>query len=254
MTTPRLLCEGLTRRLPSGGHVITVLDDVDLRIEAGEFVAILGPSGSGKSTLLGLLAGLDRPSVGTVQLDGVALERLDEDALALLRREKVGFVFQNFQLLANLTARENILLPMELGGKAGAAARADELLARVGLAERGHHYPSQLSGGEQQRVALARAFGPRPSVLLADEPTGNLDRDTGRNALDLLVDLREAEGTTLVLVTHDPQVAERAGRRVRLEGGRVVEDDGAAGSRGGGMAGDDVAQDVARGTGAAPAP
>ena len=245
MTTPRLLCEGLTRRLPSGGHVITILDDVDLRIAAGEFVAILGPSGSGKSTLLGLLAGLDRPSAGTVQLDGVALERLDEDALALLRREKVGFVFQNFQLLSNLTARENILLPMELGGRDGAAARADELLERVGLAERGHHYPSQLSGGEQQRVALARAFGPRPSVLLADEPTGNLDRDTGKNALDLLVDLREAEGTTLVLVTHDPQVADRAGRRVRLEGGRVVEDDGAEG--GAGRTGNDPA---ARGGGA----
>jgi putative ABC transport system ATP-binding protein len=205
--------------------VLTVLDHVDLRIEAGEFVAILGPSGSGKSTLLGLLAGLDRPSEGSVQLDGVALERLDEDALALMRREKVGFVFQSFQLLSNLTARENILLPMELGGRSGAAARADELLERVGLAERGHHYPSQLSGGEQQRVALARAFGPRPPVLLADEPTGNLDSETGSHALDLLVELREAEGTTLVLVTHDAQVAQRAERRVHLAGGKIVRDE-----------------------------
>lgn len=225
MTTPRLLCTGLTRRLPSGDHVLTVLDHVDLSIEAGEFVAILGPSGSGKSTLLGLLAGLDRPSEGSVQLDGVALEGLDEDALALLRREKVGFVFQSFQLLSNLTARENILLPMELGGRSGAPARADELLERVGLADRGHHYPSQLSGGEQQRVALARAFGPRPSVLLADEPTGNLDSETGSHALDLLVGLREAEGTTLVLVTHDAQVAKRAGRRVHLASGRIVRDE-----------------------------
>jgi putative ABC transport system ATP-binding protein len=223
--TPRLLCTGLTRRLPSGRQMLTVLDHVDLRIDAGEFVAILGPSGSGKSTLLGLLAGLDRPSEGSVQLDGVALESLNEDALALLRREKVGFVFQSFQLLGNLTARENVLLPMELAGRKDARARADELLERVGLSERGHHYPSQLSGGEQQRVALARAFGPRPSVLLADEPTGNLDSETGRRALDLLVELRDAEGATLVLVTHDTQVAQVAARRVHLADGKVVKDE-----------------------------
>jgi putative ABC transport system ATP-binding protein len=205
--------------------MLTVLDHVDLRIDPGEFVAILGPSGSGKSTLLGLLAGLDRPSEGSVQLDGVALETLNEDALALLRREKVGFVFQSFQLLGNLTARENVLLPMELAGRKDARARADELLERVGLSERGHHYPSQLSGGEQQRVALARAFGPRPSVLLADEPTGNLDSETGRRALDLLVELRDAEGATLILVTHDDQVAQVAARRVHLAGGKVVKDE-----------------------------
>ena len=223
--TPRLLCSGLTRRLPSGSQMLTVLDHVDLRIDAGEFVAILGPSGSGKSTLLGMLAGLDRPTEGSVQLDGVALESLGEDALALLRRDKVGFVFQSFQLLGNLTARENVLLPMELGGRPDARERADELLERVGLADRGHHYPSQLSGGEQQRVALARAFGPRPSVLLADEPTGNLDSETGRRALDLLVGLREAEGATLVLVTHDDQVARVAARRIHLAGGKVVRDE-----------------------------
>ncbi len=223
--TPRLLCRGLTRRLPSGDHLLTVLDGVDLRIEAGEFVAILGPSGSGKSTLLGLLAGLDRPTEGSVQLDGLALETQSEDALALLRRTKVGFVFQSFQLLSNLTARENILLPMELGGLDGAGPRADELLARVGLSERGHHYPSQLSGGEQQRVALARAFGPRPSLLLADEPTGNLDSETGSQALDLLVELRESEGSTLVLVTHDSQVAQRADRRLHMAAGRLVRDE-----------------------------
>ena len=228
MTVPRLLCTGLTRRLPSGSEILTILDHVDLRIDAGEFVAILGPSGSGKSTLLGLLAGLDRPSDGSVQLDGQPLETLDEDALALLRREKVGFVFQNFQLLENLTARENILLPMELGGMSGATARADDLLQRVGLGKRGHHYPAQLSGGEQQRIALARAFGPSPGLLLADEPTGNLDSETGRAALDLLVGMQEAEGTTLVLVTHDHQVAERARRRVHIEGGRIVKDTGSS--------------------------
>jgi len=225
---PRLLCQHLTRRLPSGGELITVLDRVDLRIERGEFVAILGPSGSGKSTLLGLLAGLDRPSEGSVALDGVRLETLGEDELALLRREKLGFVFQSFQLLGNLTARENVLLPLELAGRRHAGARADELLERVGLEKRGHHYPSQLSGGEQQRVALARAFGPRPSLLLADEPTGNLDSATGRRALDLLVELRAAEGATLVLVTHDGQVAERAERRVHLEAGRIVRDERSA--------------------------
>jgi putative ABC transport system ATP-binding protein len=229
---PRLICEGLTRRMPSGDHLITILDRIDLRIEAGEFVAIVGPSGSGKSTLLGLMAGLDRPSEGSVKLDGLALESLGEDALALLRRERVGFVFQSFQLLQNLTARENILLPLELGGRRDAAARTDDLLERVGLADRGHHSPGQLSGGEQQRVALARAFGPRPSLLLADEPTGNLDSATGRHALDLLVDLRATEGTTLVLVTHDPQVAERAGRSVHLAAGRIVKDERTGASSG----------------------
>ena len=216
-----------TKRLPSGSRLLTILDRVDLSIVEGELVAILGPSGSGKSTLLGLMAGLDRPTDGEVWLDGEPLHALSEDELALLRRRKVGFVFQSFQLLPNLTARENVLLPLELGGAADAASRADALLAAVGLADRGHHYPVQLSGGEQQRVALARAFGPRPRLLLADEPTGNLDGATGAAVLDLLERLRREAGTTLVLVTHDPALADRATRRVRLRDGRVESDTGA---------------------------
>jgi putative ABC transport system ATP-binding protein len=219
---PSLECRGVTRRLQSGNVVLTVLDGIDLRIARRELVAIVGPSGSGKSTLLGLLAGLDRPSEGSVLVEGVALEPLDEDALSVLRRDRLGFVFQNFQLLGNLTARENILLPLELNRVPDAAARCDALLERVGLAARGHHYPSQLSGGEQQRVALARAFAPRPRILLADEPTGNLDPKTGAAVLDLLLELREAHGSTLVLVTHDEQLARRADRVVRLEAGRVA--------------------------------
>jgi putative ABC transport system ATP-binding protein len=222
---PRIELRRLTRRLPSGDRLLTVLEEVDLAVAAGESVAVLGPSGSGKSTLLALIAGLDRPTSGEVFLDGEPVHALSEDRLALLRRAKVGFVFQSFQLLGNLTARENVLLPLELAGAADAAARADDLLARVGLGERGHHYPGQLSGGEQQRVALARAFAGRPAVLLADEPTGNLDGATGRLVLDLLADLRRREGTTLVLVTHDPAVAERADRLVHLRDGRVERDE-----------------------------
>jgi len=217
-------CRGLTKSMPSGARTLTILDDVDLTISAGELVAILGPSGSGKSTLLGLLAGLDRPTRGSVRLDGNALEVMSEDELALLRR-RVGFVFQSFQLLENLTARENVLVPLELTGALDAAARADEALAEVGLAERGHHYPAQLSGGEQQRVALARAFAPQPAVLFADEPTGNLDSETGAHVLELLLDMRERNGTTLVLVTHDATVAARADRQVHLFGGRIVRDE-----------------------------
>jgi len=207
--------------MPSGDRTLTILDGIDLQIAAGELVAILGPSGSGKSTLLGLMAGLDRPTCGSVRLDGVPLEGLDEDQLALLRREKVGFVFQSFHLLENLTARENVLVPLELVGAQGAAVRTNELLDQVGLSERGHHYPAQLSGGEQQRVALARAFASRPSILFADEPTGNLDSETGAHILDLMLELREARGTTLVLVTHDAAIAARADREVHLRGGRI---------------------------------
>jgi putative ABC transport system ATP-binding protein len=223
MTTaaPRIQLIGLTRRLPSGERLLTILDRIDLSIAAGEFVAVLGPSGSGKSTLLALMAGLDRPTSGEVRLDGAAIQDLSEDALALLRRDKIGFVFQSFQLLGNLTARENVLLPLELAGRPDAGARADALLSTVGLAERGHHYPSQLSGGEQQRVALARAFGTRPPILLADEPTGNLDRATGKIVLDTLEQLRIESGTTLVLVTHDPDVARLADRRIHLVDGRI---------------------------------
>ena len=205
--------------------MLTILDAIDLEIARGESVAILGPSGSGKSTLLALMAGLDRPTEGEVLLDGVAIQDLSEDRLAELRRRKVGFVFQNFQLLGNQTARENVLLPLELAGEGSAGERADQLLAMVGLAERGHHYPVQLSGGEQQRVALARAFATRPAILLADEPTGNLDGATGGRVLDLLADLRREAGTTLVLVTHDSQVAQLAGRAVYLRDGRIERDE-----------------------------
>jgi len=207
--------------------MLTIVDGVDLDVRRGEFVAVLGPSGSGKSTLLALMAGLDRPSAGEVRLDGERLDRLSEDRLAILRRHKVGFVFQSFHLLGNLTARENVLLPMELLGWRNAHRRAGELLEAVGLADRGHHYPSQLSGGEQQRVALARAFAPRPALLLADEPTGNLDGATGRVVLDLLVALRADEGTTLILVTHDPAVAGLADRRIHLRDGRIDREEAA---------------------------
>jgi putative ABC transport system ATP-binding protein len=223
--TPRIQLRGLTRRLPSGGRQLTIVDRIDLSIAPGEFVAVLGPSGSGKSTLLALMAGLDRPSEGQVVLDGREIQDLSEDDLALLRRRTIGFVFQSFQLLGNLTALENVLLPLELADAPEARIRADRLLEAVGLSERGHHYPSQLSGGEQQRVALARAFGPKPPILMADEPTGNLDRVTGRLVLDTLDALRRDSGTTLVLVTHDPEVAQRADRRIHLRDGRVEREE-----------------------------
>lgn len=222
---PYLQCRKLVKRLPSGDQTLVILDGIDLSISAGDFVAILGPSGSGKSTLLGLMAGLDRPTEGSVLLEGQPLERMSEDELARLRRRRVGFVFQNFQLLGNLTALENVLLPLELTGTKDARERSREILTRVGLGDRTHHYPSQLSGGEQQRVALARAFAPDPRLLLADEPTGNLDSATGREALDLLLELREHAGVTLVLVTHDPQVASRANRRIHLRAGRIEREE-----------------------------
>ncbi len=223
--TPCIEIRRLSHRLPSGGRLLTILDRVDLVIPTGEFAAILGPSGSGKSTLLALMAGLDRPTEGEILLDGESIQELSEDRLARLRRRKVGFVFQSFQLLANQTARENVLLPLELAGEADAGARADELLDRVGLADRGHHYPVQLSGGEQQRVALARAFAARPPILLADEPTGNLDSATGEKILELMTELRRQAGTTMVLVTHDPAVAELADRQIHLRDGRVERDE-----------------------------
>ncbi len=225
MNVPRIELRQLTRKLPSGGRELTILDRVDLTFQAGEFAAVLGPSGSGKSTLLALMAGLDRPSSGEVIVDGTPIQAMSEDGLALLRRHKIGFVFQSFQLLGNLTARENVLLPIELLGQPDPVGRADELLAAVGLDDRGHHYPSQLSGGEQQRVALARAFAARPPILLADEPTGNLDGATGRKVLELLTELRRRGGTTLILVTHDPAVAALADRRIHLRDGRVELDE-----------------------------
>jgi putative ABC transport system ATP-binding protein len=219
---------GLTRRFRSGPKTITVLDDVSVTVARGEFVAIMGPSGSGKSTMLALLAGLDRPSSGGVSIDGESIEAMGEDRLALLRRRKVGFVFQSFHLLGNFTAEENVMLPLELLGAPSPRERAAQLLSRVGLQGRGHHYPSQLSGGEQQRVALARAFAPDPVVLMADEPTGNLDGENGRIVLDMMLALRRERGTTLVLVTHDPALAELSDRVIRLRDGRVVESSAAA--------------------------
>ena len=222
MSTPRVACQHLTKTLRSGTSDLTVVEDVSLKVGPAESLAIIGPSGSGKSTLLGLLAGLDRPTSGKVQVDGQELTTMNEDQLALQRRGKLGFVFQSFQLLANLTAFENVRVPLELIGFQGARARAEELLTSVGLAERLHHYPAQLSGGEMQRVALASAFGPRPTLILADEPTGNLDSETGRRVLDLLFNMRADEGTSLVLVTHDATLAKRAARRVHMAAGEIV--------------------------------
>ncbi|MGH7631406.1 MAG: ABC transporter ATP-binding protein [Gemmatimonadales bacterium] len=221
-----LKCESLSRTYVSGGRELTVLKDISFTVEPGGFVAIVGPSGSGKTTLLGLLAGLDRPSAGRVWLDGQDLDALDEDGRARLRREKVGFVFQSFQLIPTLTARENVQVPLELAGGDGAEI-SRELLERVGLGGRGHHYPAQLSGGEQQRVALARAFSNRPRILFADEPTGNLDAKTGAVIIDLMGELNRQLATTLVLVTHDPDLAARASRTIRLADGRMVADSAA---------------------------
>ncbi len=220
-TTPRLELRQVTKRLRSGDRELAIVDAIDLVVPVGEFLAVLGPSGSGKSTLLGLAAGLDRPTSGAVLIDGREIQALSENELALLRRGRIGFVFQSFQLLGNLTALENVLLPLELAGDQSPLPAAREMLAAVGLAERGHHYPTQLSGGEQQRVALARAFAARPALLLADEPTGNLDGATGAIVLELLTRLRSERGTTLVLVTHDPEVAARADRRIHLRDGRI---------------------------------
>jgi putative ABC transport system ATP-binding protein len=218
-----LRCQQLTKTYLSGGRSLTVLKDITFHLEPGGFLAIVGPSGSGKTTLLGLLAGLDRPTSGEVQLDGADLNALDEDARARLRGEKVGFVFQSFQLVPTLTATENVQVPLELRGER-IDGRAAELLGRVGLAGRGHHYPAQLSGGEQQRVALARAFANRPRILFADEPTGNLDARTGHMIVELMSELNRDLGTTLVLVTHDADLAARAHRTIRLADGVVVHD------------------------------
>jgi len=217
-----LVANGLGKRVRLPDHELTILDGVSFTIAAGEAVAVVGASGSGKSTLLSLLAGLDVPSEGSVSLDGVILSTLDEDGRARIRGEKVGFVFQSFQLLPALTALENVMLPLELRGDDDAQARARTILLRVGLGERLQHYPRQLSGGEQQRVALARAFVAGPSLLFADEPTGNLDTETGRAVIDLLFELNAQGGTTLVLVTHDERLAERCGRILRLDSGRLI--------------------------------
>jgi putative ABC transport system ATP-binding protein len=219
-----LVVRQLTKSYPSGGRTLTVLHDVTFTIPDGAFVAIVGPSGSGKTTLLGLLAGLDTPSGGSVLLDGDELGTLSEDARAKLRGEKVGFVFQSFQLIPTLSAAENIAVPLELRGVRNAGDRARTLLDRIGLGDRAGHLPAQLSGGEQQRVALARAFANAPRVLFADEPTGNLDSATGERIIGLLEELNRESGTTIVLVTHDTALAGRARRVIRLSDGAVVED------------------------------
>ena len=220
---PAIEAAGLGKEVTTGGVPLTILQDVSFSIAAGEAVAVVGASGSGKSTLLALLAGLDVPSSGAVRIAGEDLLALDEDGRAALRARRMGFVFQSFQLLAAMNALENVMLPLELAGAPRAKETASELLARVGLAERLHHYPKQLSGGEQQRVAIARAFVTSPSILLADEPTGNLDAETGATVIQLLFDLNRERGATLLLVTHDESLSARCGRVVRLAKGRIVE-------------------------------
>jgi len=221
---PAIRVSSVTKSIATATHRVDILRGIDFEIQHGEFVAIMGPSGSGKSTLLGLLAGLDTPTTGQIILDGEDITGLDEDRMAQLRGRKVGFVFQSYHLLPTLTAEENVLLPFELTGGNGADGRkrAYELLESVGLLDRRDHYPVQLSGGEQQRVALARAFMVRPPILLADEPTGNLDSQNGQHVLDLMISLNQREGTTLVLVTHDPILSAKAGRRITLRDGLVV--------------------------------
>ena len=227
MSMPIIRATGLTKVVVSGEAPLTILDAVSFEVGSGASIAIVGASGSGKTTLLGLLAGLDRPTAGEVELDGVALSALDEDARAALRQRCLGFVFQSFQLLPALTALENVMLPLELAGAPDAAPKAREWLARVGLAKRTTHYPKQLSGGEQQRVAIARAFSGEPKLLMADEPTGNLDVATGVEVADLMFRLNRESGTTLMLVTHDAGLASRCQRRLSLSAGRLVGDESA---------------------------
>ncbi|MDS4013887.1 MAG: ABC transporter ATP-binding protein [Candidatus Accumulibacter sp.] len=213
----------LTRRVDNGGEPLTILHDISFAVAAAETVAIVGASGSGKSTLLGLLAGLDLPTSGSVSLAGEDITRLDEDSRAVLRGRLLGFVFQSFQLLPSLSALENVMLPLELAGAANARSEAEYWLQRVGLAHRLRHYPKHLSGGEQQRVALARAFAPRPRLVLADEPTGNLDAATGHQVIDLMFAINAERATTLLLVTHDEEIAARCCRRLRMHAGELVE-------------------------------
>jgi putative ABC transport system ATP-binding protein len=219
---------GVSKTVMSGGRPLTILHPLDLTIRSGQFLAVLGPSGSGKSTLLGLVAGLDAPSSGAIIIDEVDITKLGEDALAKLRGENIGFVFQFFHLVPSLTAFENILVPMEIAGRRDAAARAKRLLEEVGLSDRGHHYPSQLSGGEQQRVAIARALANDPPIILADEPTGNLDSTTGKLVMQLLLDVRRTRQTTMMLVTHDADLASLADSRLVLRDGRSVNDESRA--------------------------
>jgi len=215
----------LSMRLTSGGREVSILDDIALDVPAKQFVAIVGPSGSGKSTLLGLIAGMDQPTSGTISLEGQEITSLSEDELARLRRRKIGYVFQSFHLIPTLTAQENVAVPLELAGDSEAESKSNALLQAVGLGSRLHHYPAQLSGGEQQRVSVARAFANNPAILLADEPTGNLDTATGKQVIDLLIRLNRDHGSTLVLVTHDPALAAHAERIVCLRDGRIISDE-----------------------------
>jgi putative ABC transport system ATP-binding protein len=224
MTRPILKVEHLSKVFKSGEHVVNVLSDVSFAIDEGSTCALVGPSGSGKTTLIAICAGLERPSEGSVALDGTALHSASEEDLARLRNQSVGFIFQNFQLLPSLTALENVMVPAEIRGENHARARATDLLKQVGLDGRLDHYPVQLSGGEQQRVAIARAFMNRPRILFADEPTGNLDADTAREIIKLIFDLNATRGTTLLLVTHDRELSRHAGRTIRLRGGKVASD------------------------------
>lgn len=214
----------VSKTVPSGAEQLTILHSLDLVIPDGQFVAVIGPSGSGKSTLLGLIAGLDAPTAGEIRIDNQAINEMSEDALAELRSAKIGFVFQSFHLIPSLTALENILVPMEIAGIRDAPERARQLLQDVDLQARAHHYPSQLSGGEKQRIAIARAFANQPKIMLADEPTGNLDSQNGRHVFDLMVEMNRRRGATLVLVTHDHELAAEASRRISLRDGRVVSD------------------------------
>lgn len=215
----------VSKTYQSAGRTLTVLDHVNFSVDAGATLSIVGPSGSGKTTLLGLAAGLDRASTGSIELCGIALDNLNEDQRALVRNEHVGFIFQNFQLLPTLTALENVMVPMELRGEKQVKQRAVDLLQKVGLADRGHHYPAQLSGGEQQRVSLARAFSNQPQILFADEPTGNLDAETSEKIIELIFNLNKEAGTTLILVTHDLDLAAKTGRIIRIKGGKIISDE-----------------------------
>ena len=216
--------KGVSKVYESGEHALMVLEDINFSIHAGETVAIVGPSGSGKTTLLGLCAGLDQPSEGSISLTGQSLNSLTEDQRARIRNEKIGFIFQDFQLIPTLTAWENVSVPLELRGDMQVRSVVGDLLQRVGLSDRAHHYPSQLSGGEQQRICLARAFSSAPAILFADEPTGNLDEETGAQIESLLFELNREKGTTLVIVTHDLDLANLTDRIIRLKGGRVISD------------------------------
>ncbi len=217
--------QNVNKTYQSAGRTLSVLENINLSVNAGATLSIVGPSGSGKTTLLGLAAGLDRASSGTVELNGIKLESLNEDQRAAERNKHVGFIFQNFQLLPTLTALENVMVPLELRGEKGVKAKAVDLLQKVGLADRGHHYPAQLSGGEQQRVSVARAFSNKPQILFADEPTGNLDAETSEKIIELIFNLNTEYGTTLILVTHDYDLANKTGRIIKLKGGRIVSDE-----------------------------